>query len=1386
MIPQIKEINFPSYATLSSATITLNDMGARTISTQVKIEGSVIPDFSYDWEVEFEGHKYIHPLRKPQATKDNSSKYSTIDLTFQHYAIYQLQRYYFVELVSTEAGTAIADKYIASLALSVSDFVNAFNRVLNYYFNGEIRMELNPDLPIDPTRKFIGISYSLIWEVLQEFYNVYNVRWDIVKEDNTYVIKVGYDAKDITHTFEYGYEGGLLSIERQVQDQNIRNVLLGRGGNKNLPYRYFKNVDPQNPTFAADPDWIPELQNIYFNELRGKTFRDYIQGWKTNPNRDTKNGTLAIEPYDNARGESVSGWAYKLGHTDTKFNPVEYVKDDLSISEYGILQGAVTNEESIYPSIQNYTHETLGRIDEVVAVDKVESDDVEDSVIQSGIVYDFPTNKVVYTFGNNSQNHLQDSFSFEFPLAEREYGFFEAQLSIVDAYEERETWEILDLLTPSVSAAIVDLNTGGELPVDIYRVNEGYRFATRINLKGEYRFVCNFDFKLLQEITPPLTAIFAIEDCQIRVFKRKTYQEENNGEWGDTFNIWIKNIWGTNRTDYQSNEEYVKAVWEKVIGQNEAKVCFSSGMLAHEDYEFVIHSISYDNSATLNGVQSEWKLELVKSDAELEATGLYIPNSKSASAIAGDFFYFIDIDMPHQYVLWAEERLDAFKTDALMKSSDIKPKWVVKFDKLRFDEIKSELQTMTAGSILHLKDKRFINITHPIDLHITSMTYQWSAASMIPEIEVVLADSVEINKSVISEMQSDITTLSNKAVGISNVEAAIRNIGDRLFLRKDGMADTSISPTKFLGRISGENFSQGIVGGRDWGIYKDQNGFAVAEFDRIIARKDMTVNSMIINQLLAIGGRHIISAASMECVNVEELEDSYKCYFDQKGGSVANQFVVNDIAYCHISNPIGGESKYYKRVVIEAGLNFIRLSKTDKDGDGIPAIGDNIIQFGHKSDLERQSVIIISSLQGGSIKLYNGINDFNVEGKEYVGLGVNPTTNRAYLYCYGDMFFGDRNLENQYITFQIPEGKTEPEMFVNANVTLGADSTGLSNLQEFKELQEQIGASDVDYLKEVLPNTLDADGAVLSKLLAVKDDEDLVTAGIYGGGSEELNNEGFVDADKGALMLFAGANGIDNVENATTRIYEDGTIYANKIYANNGGEIAGFKISGTRIGSGDNENGMSLASDFVKFKSSDKSAMVGNGIPATTGISAVGEFVNSTQQSSIPNYGLIVEVTGGRNIRGFDNNIAFKGNGNVVSKGVVGSYNLVTANTSNSTAANVGAKSMPFTSSTIIMKTTSEGYITFPTKSEVQSQLGLGSSGYFSVRLTLISDASNGTNKCYLVGRGASRVQDSAEYPFMCEAGVGVRTDAIEHGQYDVSEWQLVYNGIYYAYRLMD
>ena len=86
--------------------------------------------------------------------------------------------------------------------------------------------------------------------------------------------------------------------------------------------------------------------------------------------------------------------------------------------------------------------------------------------------------------------------------------------------------------------------------------------------------------------------------------------------------------------------------------------------------------------------------------------------------------------------------------------------------------------------------------------------------------------------------------------------------------------------------------------------------------------------------------------------------------------------------------------------------------------------------------------------------------------------------------------------------------------------------------------------SDYEYLKEVFPNmVLDSNGVFLSRLMAVKDSAEAdaaVVAGMYGGGVETLNNDGFRDPTHGTLMFFAGATDLRNVAKALCRIYEDG------------------------------------------------------------------------------------------------------------------------------------------------------------------------------------------------------------------------------------------------------
>lgn len=1065
MIPEIKELNFPTYATLSQATCTLQDMAEKTITTQVKIDGAVTPDFSFDWEIEFKGEKYIMPLRQPQAAKENTSLNSTIDLTFQHWAQYQLKRWYFFTIQPVESSTAVADKYIASVSLNLGDFCELFAQVLNYYYGDSITIDLNSDWEFAEEPVTVEISYSYLWDVLIKFYELWAVRWTIEPNGSTdkYVIKIGYPTTELSHIFEYGFDGGLLKVERQVQDENIRNMLLGRGGERNLPYRYFKDVDKNNASFPADPDWIPELANIYFSELRGATFRSYIQGWKAKH----YNGTTT-------KDQAYAPWAWEKGYTDAKFDPVEYVKDDASIAKYGELLGGLENNEEIYPSIQGVTVEPYRSIDEVVDVEPITSDDIEDAAKNGAVISNIPNGAFSCTEKVAKETPVYKIFPrvyFTVPSGQTANLFVLENVKVLKVrmpivVNGKNTYGYTTGTNVGLYARIKSKN------LKVYdRATNEERSASGIP-EGSYYYIVDVEF---ENISPypnhkSLDITVGIETANVQL---TTLSEQ----WTNTWNIWVKNIWGTEKKSGETDAQYAERVWRPILGDHEgseAKVVFSTGMLStSQDYEFVIAKggIHYDTSKTLNGVQSHWRLTLGKSDADLESTGLYLP-STMRQASAGDHFFFIGIDMPHQYVIWAEERLDNYKTGNLDETKDIKPTWVVSLDKVRINnkqqgEAKTLISQLRVGDSLRLADKRFIineagsTAAYEI-LYLQSITYTYqeptsSSPALVPDVEVVLSDKYETIANPVATLSGQINALSKQIGAISNVEQIVRAVGDKLYLRKDGIADRSMSPTEFLSLVTGRDFRSGIVGGASWGIYQDANGNWVIEADRFKARQQLEVNNLVINQIIARGGMIIESAAQMEITRVEETADGYICYFDQHGGSVANLFLVDDVAYCNRFTPENRDLKFYKRRVTAVDVDNITLTKgydpvelpdgttdTGVNGEGVPEEGDIITQYGNYTDTARQYAKVRDIIGGGYERYLEGLDSVNAAGKEYFFVGKQNEQKPRWFIGYKDGNYAEwRN----------------GELYIKGNIEMGPDSTGLSNLAEFKQVQESADAA---------------------------------------------------------------------------------------------------------------------------------------------------------------------------------------------------------------------------------------------------------------------------------------------------------------------------------------
>ena len=772
MIPAIEEYfgAESAWATLHEATVSFEEMGERTITSQIRIDGNHVPDFS-GWYVVFNGEKFVLNSIVPQAEKSNGTINSIANLTFVSYPIFQMQRYFFPEMTQVGAGTFIAGKYEAPLTLNISDFVTAFNNVLSYYFGGSIVMRIAAGATLPTDVRVMDINYSYIWDVLKRIYDVYGVSWHIEHNSTTdvYSIVVGGEPVGINHVFEYGYEGGLKRVERQAEDLEIYNELLGRGGEKNLPYRYFKIQDPNNTGWEADPDAIPELRNVPFDRLMDHNFRWYVRGWMHNPNRDTS-GDEAWDPGHVFPTYSIDSsspyyWAYQKGLTDTSFDPVEYVKDDESIAVYGIRHGKLDDNDDVYPTIQGLEVSPYGRIDETVAIGPITDGDDGEEVANLFEMHDIELGDVT-DIGLGIDIRGTETFTVN--------SGFVAALSYV--------W----YFTPAPAKPATTIDTDASY-IQAERISDGQKFnINAIPAGGPYRLTGKV--YLMGPYEEPEASRLEVQHIEYV----ETYPNYDNGY---TFNVWVKNLWDTTQGSDESDVEYMKRVWEPILGDklgNEAKLVFSSGwMSTSQDYEFtIVRWPQVDRSKSLNGVQSEWMLTLKKSDAELDATGLYIPNASGVKPVAGDTFFFTGIDMPHIYVEGAEKKLTNTKIEALADKAWANPTWSVELDKVRINTLEGQESSTLAslldvGKAMPIRDKRLTN-GQTLTFGVRSITYTWSEPTdenpyLYPDVEVTLSEKALSKTGSIEKITTEVRYIVAKDFVTTGQAQTIANRATRQF-----------------------------------------------------------------------------------------------------------------------------------------------------------------------------------------------------------------------------------------------------------------------------------------------------------------------------------------------------------------------------------------------------------------------------------------------------------------------------------------------------------------------------------------------------------------------------------------------------------------------------
>ena len=639
-------------------------------------------------------------------------------------------------------------------------------------------------------------------------------------------------------------------------------------------------------------------------------------------------------------------------------------------------------------------------------------------------------------------------------------------LSELSAAAKTEWW--FDGMTLNISRCefgeCIPLSYGNGLIRNISRnIAEGVKFFTRLFPVGSSRNIDpdKYGHSRLQlpggiryvEQDTDLGIIEHFEqEAFERIFPRRigtvgvVRHEERIGEDGKPFTVW-----------YFTDPEIPFDPNQYEIGGLVKRITFQSGELLGREFE-----VNYDSQKKEFEIITQWPYD---DDMQLPSEPL-IPAS-------GDEYVLWNISMPESYYPAAEQE---FKTAVDTFMSENRKDVSVFQAQTDFTVIDQRALDLRPGQRIRLesaeyfpdtgfRETRIVSISRSV-VRPGSMTLKMSdvlSTGRISRIESNIASVERLTKQVSSEFPDIIRSWEETPASDTTLYSSRKSEREFLNKRRGGTVEADVIFDKDItigGSVVSKDFRQGDFSGSGFGAYRDRNGNAVLEADILKIRKEAIFNEAVINQVTFRVGATVFSNGGCEITRVEELETAFRCYYDNKEGRRYSGLTAGDQVRCQRYDPTQHTIiKYYWRLVTAVGEDYVELSKSDADGSASPEAGDEIAQFGNRSDITRQSAIVINPLDGGSVEVYAHIDAYSLSEKNYVGMGVNPQTGEAYMYAYGDMFFGDRDLadpKSSWITYQKKEGEERRRLRIKADVTFGADSSGLGNLSEFKAQQQQI------------------------------------------------------------------------------------------------------------------------------------------------------------------------------------------------------------------------------------------------------------------------------------------------------------------------------------------
>ena len=371
------------------------------------------------------------------------------------------------------------------------------------------------------------------------------------------------------------------------------------------------------------------------------------------------------------------------------------------------------------------------------------------------------------------------------------------------------------------------------------------------------------------------------------------------------------------------------------------------------------------------------------------------------------------------------------------------------------------------------------------------------SANMIDATETISGKNVLASESVAGENITASNTASGKNVTaketISGKNATISQKTTTLNLLVQALAnvyDLNVSHVATLFQtvikdyISSELYTPGLTGS-GMKLYKAVAGDWNLELDNLTVRKAMTIFELIISKIRAVNGGLVVSPANGKVKSVLLTNDIYRLEIE---GDM--MFVADDLVRCQTFAKTG--TKYYWVRITSVSGQYIFINKTEFTSS-VPAVGDDLVQFGNKTNAARQGVLYLTASEDGKprFSVLNGVNSTDLTGKTKVILGcLDGITDTAFSADSQPSGYGLYS-ENVFLKgiFVLKSGK-KVEEFINdgiASVQVGGRNL-LAN-SDFSEnsLSKWVGSQDKNYTLSI-------------------ENSELKIVGLQGRTSAELNN----------------------------------------------------------------------------------------------------------------------------------------------------------------------------------------------------------------------------------------------------------------------------------------